>query len=154
VLERVDRATVAEDIELVLAQLVDALVWIESGPLSVRLTAVFHRPEPPGVVVQPLDPFSAARGTGRRSRMPPHLQLPPESVLAEVARLSLEAQLRGILSGSLMVENLDRLRHMDAAGRHIEREAERLRLRRNVLRQEEITEEIELLLLSAESQLR
>jgi len=154
VVERVDGATVAEDIEPVLARLVDALVRIESEPQSVSLTAVYHRSEPAGVVVQPLDPYSASPGTGRRSRIPPRLQLPPERILAEVARLSLEAQLRGILSGSLMAENLDRLRHMDAAGRHIDREAERLRLRRNSLRQEEITEEIELLLLSAESRLR
>jgi hypothetical protein len=43
------------------------------------------------------------------------------------------------------------LQHMDAAVEHLKRECEGLRLRRNALRQEEIAEEIELILLSAEA---
>jgi F-type H+-transporting ATPase subunit gamma len=38
---------------------------------------------------------------------------------------------------------------MDAAVEHLQRQCDALRLRRNALRQEEITEEIELILLSA-----
>ena len=54
--------------------------------------------------------------------------------------------------GSLMAENTRRLQHMDNAVRRIEQESEELLLKRNMLRQEEITEEIEVIMLSAEAQ--
>jgi F-type H+-transporting ATPase subunit gamma len=53
-----------------------------------------------------------------------------------------------LLYGSLLAENQRRMQHMDSATRRLERTSEELVLRRNVLRQEEITEEIEIIMLS------
>jgi F-type H+-transporting ATPase subunit gamma len=50
-----------------------------------------------------------------------------------------------------MAENRRRLEHMENALHRMEGKIEDLRRRRNVLRQEEIVEEIEVILLSAES---
>jgi len=53
-----------------------------------------------------------------------------------------------LLYGSLLPENQRRMQHMDSAVRRLDRTSEELVLRRNVLRQEEITEEIEIIVLS------
>ena len=52
---------------------------------------------------------------------------------------------------SLMAENQRRVQHLDQAGHHLEQRMEELGKRRNMLRQEEIIEEIEVILLSAAS---
>ena len=58
------------------------------------------------------------------------------------------AALQELLYGSLLAENRLRMQHMDSAVRRLEQTSEELVLRRNVLRQEEITEEIEIIMLS------
>lgn len=63
----------------------------------------------------------------------------------------LYATLHEVLYRALLAENRRRLVHMENALDHIEQEHATLRLRYNALRQEEITEEIEVILLSAEA---
>jgi len=53
-----------------------------------------------------------------------------------------------MLYSSLIAEHHHRLRHLDAALRRLDERTRGLELRRNLLRQEEITEEIELILLN------
>jgi F-type H+-transporting ATPase subunit gamma len=50
-----------------------------------------------------------------------------------------------------MAENLRRFQHMDQAIQRLEKDMAELILKRNTLRQEEITEEIEIIMLSAEA---
>jgi F-type H+-transporting ATPase subunit gamma len=50
-----------------------------------------------------------------------------------------------------MAEHLHRVQHLDAATHRLEEQAAELSLKRNTLRQEEITEEIEVILLSTEA---
>jgi len=50
-----------------------------------------------------------------------------------------------------MAENQRRMQHMDAAVRRLERTSAEVWQRRNILRQEEITEEIEVIMLSVEA---
>lgn len=49
-----------------------------------------------------------------------------------------------------MAENLFRFQHMDQALQRLEKDIAEPTLKRNALRQEEITEEIEVIMLSAE----
>ena len=58
--------------------------------------------------------------------------------------------LNEVLYSSLMAENRRRLAHMDRALDRLEEDMARLRLTYNARRQEEITEEIEVILLSAD----
>lgn len=148
---RIDGATVAEEVEPVLTRLMQTLHALLVGPGPLRLTAFHHTPDGGGVRVQRLDPFGLGAGATRRFAVPPFLTLHPRVVLAETVKHYLDAHLHQLIYASLMAENVRRLQHMDGAIRHIEEESDRLGLRRNVLRQEEITEEIELILLTAES---
>jgi F-type H+-transporting ATPase subunit gamma len=59
--------------------------------------------------------------------------------------------LHALLYASMMMENHDRVRHLDGAVRHIDDQSEDLARQCNALRQEEIIEEIEVILLSAAS---
>jgi F-type H+-transporting ATPase subunit gamma len=57
-----------------------------------------------------------------------------------------------IIYVSLMAENLKRVRHLEAAVRHLYEKSIALLRKSNALRQEEITEEIEVILLSTAQQ--
>jgi len=83
-----------------------------------------------------------------RSGHPPLLYLEPRHFLARIVEHYLFAALHEIFYGSLMAENRQRLQHMDYAVRRIEEMFHLLTLKRNSLRQEEITEEIEVIMLS------
>ena len=79
------------------------------------------------------------------------LNLEPLQVLSQLTDQYLFAALHEVFYASLMAENRNRLEHMDNAIRRLEKDVAKLRLRYNALRQEEIIEEIEIIMLSAEA---
>jgi F-type H+-transporting ATPase subunit gamma len=75
----------------------------------------------------------------------------PPTFLAELANHYLLAALHELFYSSLMAENARRLQHMDNTIHRIEKDSMEFSLKKNRLRQEEITEEIEVIMLSAEA---
>jgi F-type H+-transporting ATPase subunit gamma len=71
-------------------------------------------------------------------------------VVTGLAEEYLYAALSAILCESLAAENDRRLRHMDDALRRLDEHIDALALKGSALRREEITEEIEVILLSAD----
>ena len=61
------------------------------------------------------------------------------------------AVLHEIFYISLMAENQRRLQHLEGAVKHLDDETVNLRRKSQIYRQEEITEEIEVILLNAEN---
>lgn len=90
---------------------------------------------------------------GRQVRMsyPPLLNLDPLVFATDLIDQHLFSLLHEVFYSSLMAENLRRFRHMDQAVQRLEKDMVELVLKRNSLRQEEITEEIEVIMLSAEA---
>jgi len=82
---------------------------------------------------------------------PPLLNLEPAQFLSQLTSQYLYAVLHEVFYASLMAENRKRLEHMDSAIRRLEKDEAGLRMRYNALRQEEIIEEIEIIMLSAEA---
>lgn len=78
------------------------------------------------------------------------INLPPAEFIAGLTRHALHAMLNETLYSSLMAENRQRQAHMDRALQRLDEDTARLRLAYNTQRQEEITEEIEIILLSAD----
>jgi F-type H+-transporting ATPase subunit gamma len=74
--------------------------------------------------------------------------LAPNTFIAQLTENYLFAASCVSFYDSLMAENQQRMQHMEYAVQRIEQDSEKLLLRRNRLRQEEITEEIEVILLS------
>lgn len=70
---------------------------------------------------------------------------------ARVALQRLFAALHQIFYDSLLAENQRRIQHVDYAVHKIERDSQARTRQRNRLRQEEITDEIEVIMLSAET---
>jgi F-type H+-transporting ATPase subunit gamma len=148
-------AAVAEEIPAVLGRLMDTLADGGEGvaPAPIRVTVVHHGADAQAVETAVLDPFALGRQAAQKGLCPPLLHGAPDAVFAELTRHFLWARLQYLLTDSLMAENQHRLAHMDNAMRHVDEEMGTLGLRRNALRQEEITEEIETILLNADNRM-
>jgi len=133
-----------DEVPGVLQRLMDTLLRPRAGAL--RLSALHHGAGGEGVVAVRLDPFAAP---GRPAGYPPRLLLEPRRFAAALAEHYLFAALHGVFYSSLMAENQRRMQHMERAVQRVGQRSAELQRWRNALRQEEITEEIEIIMLNA-----
>jgi F-type H+-transporting ATPase subunit gamma len=148
-----DGASVMEEVDFVLANLAQTLTRLSSPrPVSppLRLIVFHNDPDNETAGISVLGPFKERDLKNPHFAYAPLLNLKPESFLRRLAGQYLEAALQELLYRSLAAENRLRLRHMDSAVRRLERTSTELARRRSTLRQEEITEEIEVIMLSLE----
>ncbi len=149
----VDGASVAEEVQSVLIRVMDHIHELQKQEPSARpltIMVVSHALETDGAASQTLRPFGVPPGKTARFADPPLLNLPPPVFLAELIDLYLFSFLHKIFYSALLAENRARVSHLEGAIQRLGKEISELELKRNILRQEEITEEIELLMLSAE----
>jgi len=144
-------ASAQEEISHVLNQLVSQVETIQHEYGSLCCSVVRHDQITRGIVTQTLlPPFQQLQDQHPPSAYPPLLYLSPPGFLSDLIQQYLFAQLYSALSNSLLAENEYRVAHLQGAIKHLdERSVELGRLRRS-LRQEEIIEEIEVILLNAE----
>lgn len=149
----VEGASVAEEVQSVLIRVMDHIHELQRQEPSTQpmtITVVSHAFETAGAASQTLRPFEVPPGKTARLAHPPLLNLPPPVFLEELIDLYLFSFLHKIFYGALLAENRARVSHLEGAIQRLEKEISELDLKRNTLRQEEITEEIELLMLTAE----
>jgi len=147
----IDGASVVEEVAGVLNQLANEIVSFQTRHGAGEVFCVYHGSED-GVVVKPLlPPFAEFPGTPQHHSVPPLLHLPPAAFLIELTDQYLFAALHAILYTSLMLENRHRVTHLEGAVKHLDDQSAELARQSNALRQEEIIEEIEVILLSAAS---
>jgi len=148
----VEGPSVGEEVEAALVRLVRVLGDLQQQrPGQVwRIKALYHDDESAGPRLRQLLPLAKPIGTPAYSHAP-LLNLEPAQFLSQLTDQYLYAALHEVFYVSLMAENRMRLEHMDSAIRHLEKDEAALRLRYNALRQEEIIEEIEIIMLSAEA---
>jgi F-type H+-transporting ATPase subunit gamma len=147
-------ASVVEEVDVVLIRLMKSLTGLSTADRAaapLRLTVFHHDIAEEGVKISVLRPFQQAATQSIRFTHPPLLYLPAETFVTGLAEQYLFAALHELLYSSLMAENERRMQHMDSAVRRLERTSADLVRRRNILRQEEITEEIEVIMLSVEA---
>jgi len=149
-----DGPSIVEEVDAVLMKLMETLTALNApshagGPL--RLTVFHHDAAGESVKVSDLRPFQKPEPEQVRFAHAPLLYLQPEVFLTGLAEQYLLAALHALLYGSLMAENQRRMQHMDSAVRRLERTSAELWQKRNILRQEEITEEIEVIMLSVQA---
>jgi len=150
--DTIEGAAASEDVPAVLDALAQAVTGLQRQTGGVALSVVYHGNEHGGLRERLLfPPFADGPRPTRRYGHPPLLHVPPQELFAALIDQYLFAVLHATLYTSLMAENEHRVQHLDAAIRHVDdRRTELARLGR-VLRQEEIIEEIEVILLSVES---
>jgi F-type H+-transporting ATPase subunit gamma len=123
---------------------------IESrGPL--RITALHHADDAETVLETRIVPPFGKPSTKSERPYPPLLYQAPDDLFRHLVDHYLFAVLHWLLDRSLLSEHQYRIRHLDGATRRIEDTLETLRSGNNRLRQEEITEELQVILLGAEA---
>ncbi|MDA8092945.1 MAG: F0F1 ATP synthase subunit gamma [Betaproteobacteria bacterium] len=154
VVARLAGPSVMEDVGGVLADVMEVLDRLARGLPSMgslNLTVMHHADDGAVRAFMPM-PFRQLPRANVPPAGPPMLTLSPAACLTGLMEHYLLASLYDVFYASLMAENLQRLRHMDNAIRNIEEQSAALALRRNSLRQEEITEEIEVIMLGRKPQ--
>jgi len=152
VLAYIDGANVVEEAEKTLALIISTMTELQAKEGAVSLTVFYHDPDREQIVTtEVLPPFEQYRDTAPCFPHPPVLNMLPAAFLAELIDHYLFAALHEIMYVSLMAENIQRVRHLEGAVQHLDDKSENLLHQSNALRQEEIIEEIEVILLSAAS---
>ena len=151
--EAVDGANVAEELPAVLQHVAARLVSVQraagAGPLHVK--AVHQHPDGTGLVSKIIAPLPLPERPQRPHPYAPRLTLASQEFFAALLEQGLLLSLQEAFSVSLIAENRRRLEHMEGALRRLDDITARLARRLNASRQEEITEEIEVIMLSAEA---
>ena len=143
---------VAEEVPAALVRLAGILGELQQQrpEEAWRIGALYHDDESGAPRLRQLLPLAVPETKPAYSH-PPLLNLEPAQFLSQLTSQYLYAVLHEVFYASLMAENRKRLEHMDSAIRRLEKDEAKLRLRYNALRQEEIIEEIEIIMLSAEA---
>lgn len=121
---------------------------IECGPLGL---SALHWREEQGICLKSLlPPFADAASAKPAYPHPPILNLSAEAFFERLTEQYFSAALHEIFHASLMAENQRRIRHLEGAIQRLEEKTGELARRSRSLRQEEITEEIEVILLAVQ----
>ena len=146
-----DGPSVAEEVQPVLHRLMTALSELQAPEGRTELLGVAviaHHEGDDQVGVRSILPVPKSGRLSSRFAYPPLLNLAAPMLFSELARHYLWAQMHDVFYSSLMAENRRRLQHMEGAIQRMEEKAGAMQRKYNMLRQEEITEEIEVIMLS------
>jgi F-type H+-transporting ATPase subunit gamma len=145
-------AIVADEVPAVLLGLTRELgeLLARDDPPARGVSVVYHCDATREIRVRRLLPLGELPRPRRVRGYATESNLEPADFLRGLTRHYLLAALNEVLYSSLMAENRQRQMHMDRALQRLDEDTARLRLVYNARRQEEITEEIEVILLSAE----
>ena len=147
----IDGANVAEEVGAVLMAIVDTLAALQREQGLASIVAIFHRDADNSVCSRMLlPPFAQLPAAESAPGYPPLLNLTPQQFFSALIDRYLFAALNEILYTSLLLESNSRVQHLAGAVKHLEDKSVALQQRSRTMRQEEITEEIEVILLSAE----
>jgi F-type H+-transporting ATPase subunit gamma len=148
IVAKLDGPTIVEDIDPTLIDLIKCIASLERRGEPLGLVSVANGVE--GLQRTALLPFEPPRGTPLQAAAP-ELNLSPETFVREFVDQYLDAALHSIFATSLLSENRARLGHMTVALDRLDDNLETLARRIHRLRQEEITREVEMILLSTEA---
>jgi len=147
----IDGANVAEDVPVILDQMVHELTTLQDRYGALTVNGLYHSGEDGIVMQELLPPFQNYLRRAPHFPHPPVLNQSPPEILVQLVDQYLFAALHQMLYTSLMAENRRRVAHLEGAVKHLDNKAAELSRQCNRLRQEEIIEEIEVILLSAAS---
>lgn len=151
-LATLEGANVAEEAPAVVNRLLVEIGALQEDHGFFELTALYHDTALNQPIRKPiLPPFQQSDQDKPHTNLPPLLNLEPAEFFAQMTEQYLFAVLHQIGYTSLMTENHRRLRHLEGAVLHLDNETVKLRRKSQIYRQEEITEEIEVILLNAEN---
>lgn len=162
VIASIEGANVAEEVPVILNRLIETITALPVAAAEIghsvanvasamKLTVVYHD-NVNGQITrrQILPPFPRHQHRTFLYGNPPALNLEPGVFFSDLTGHYLFAAIHEIFYISLMAENQRRLQHLEGAVQHLDDETMTLRRKSQIFRQEEITEEIEVILLNSE----
>lgn len=139
-------ASVVEEIFSVVDSLAQTL---KVSQQTASLNALHHNSQHNELITERLlPPFKKTHYKKTNSSNPPLLNLTSRDFFLDLTEHYLFNSLHRILYMSLMFENQHRIQHLENATHHLDEKTEELKHKINALRQEEIIEEIEVILLN------
>lgn len=146
VVAALDGPSAAEEIGGSITELVRCLTRFP----KLRWTLIHHESADTSGNIMVICPFNPVPNSRTRDELfAPLLNIPPKDLYPLLFEQYLFSVLYRAYYLSFLAENRDRLRHMDGALSNLEKNWNQMRRMNNVLRQEEITEELEVIMLSA-----
>lgn len=137
----------AEEIPIAISRLAKVLAQSSESVWKVIHNSYNNQ----GTRVEVKCPFEfSAQTAATKFQFAPLLNMAPSDLRPQLFEQYLFSLFYGIFYVSFMAENHERLRHMDGALNKLREDEQRLRLLSNSLRQEAITEEIEVIMLSVD----
>ena len=145
-------AIVSDEISNVLLQLTQQLSSLiaQEQRSSCGISVLYHCDTSDIIRSRHLLPLSNLPEPVKMKAYPAELNILPEELLLSLTDHYLYAVLNEVLYSSLMAENRQRQIHMDRALQRLDEDKLRLKFAYNTQRQEDITEEIETILLSSD----
>lgn len=142
-------ANVVDDIYRVAGELT---VRLADYPQPTALYVLHHKNQKNDLaLVKLLPPFKQPTDAIIKYSNPPLLNLSDRDFFLELTEHFLLHALHQALYVSLLIENQQRIQHLEGATHHLDDKTDELKRKINALRQEEIIEEIEVILLNATS---
>jgi len=152
VLATQEGANVAEEVPKVINQLLETLNSLANQDFQgIRLRVLYHDHNA-GTLKhrQLLPPFTESVSAVAGKLPDPVLNMSADMLFSDIVQHYLFAVLHEIFYLALMAENQRRLQHLEGAVQHLDEESIKLHRKAQIYRQEEITEEIEVILLNAD----
>ncbi len=142
----IEGADVAEDIVNVVENIAHSLAKFQK---TASLYAIYHNTQHEELIIEKLLPsFQEIPDNTVNFTTPPILNLKTTDFFLDLTDHYLYSALHRVLYVSLMIENQHRVSHLENATHHLDNKTDELSRKSNVLRQEEIIEEIEVILLN------
>ena len=149
-----DGANFEEEISQILNAMVSAISLLQKQYGIISLVVLYHSDISDQINRCDLLPPFHEKFEAPGFTYPPLLNIQAEQFFTDLSEQYLFAALHEIAYTSLMIENYWRVQHLEGAVNRLDSDTETLRQKCRTLRQEEITEEIEVILLSADSMLQ
>lgn len=141
-------ANAEEEISSLVEQLLEQIAKLAR---KQTLIAVYHQLDNNQIQQRQILPAFPLTSSDKTPIEPPILNLPPMLFFSELLEQYVLAVLHEILYLSLLAENRLRLQHLEGAVQHLDEQTSKLHHKSQNYRQEEITEEIEVILLNTEN---
>ena len=149
--EKFDGPVVAEDVPKTLNALIQAIGRLQEHGKCQGLIVLHHRSGIVGIARKSLlPPFTENQQPESELHHPPLYNLTPVQFYAELVHHYLFAALHEIFHTSLMAENQRRIQHLEGAIERLGDKTDDLARKSRTLRQDEITDEIEVILLGVD----
>ena len=146
-------ANSSEEISHILGNLTDAISELQQQNRLFKLSVLYHQDEDLNITLrQILPPYNKATNRHFKQKIEPVLNLEPVQFMLELTEHYVFSSLQDLLYTSLAAENNQRLQHLDNSVKHLDEAIDKIYKRSQIYRQEEITEEIEVILLNSENQ--